>query len=342
MSISTNFKNKIFKWSSPSNIALIKYWGKKENQLPQNPSLSITLKNSVTTTSVEVVDKLPKWINFTLEGQVKDDFVGKIENFLERLGPEWSFLRDYSLKINSSNTFPHSSGMASSASAMSALALCLLEMKKGYRDQNFMEQASFMARLGSGSACRSLFKGMSIWGDDKDLGSDNFGKEYNSYHAFYEGIQDTVLIISSERKSVSSTLGHELLNTNLYADTRYKQAKINLKKLKETLNNQDFKSFASIVEEEALSLHAMMMTSNPSYILMKPDTLKVIEKVRAARKNGLDICFTLDAGPNVHLLYPKNIKNEVISFIKKELLIFCENERIIEDEMGEGPKRLTL
>lgn len=341
MSISTDILDKKFKWSSPSNIALIKYWGKKENQIPQNPSLSISLSKSYTTTSLELTSKNENWINFKFEGMKKDDFIPKIEKFISRLGSEWSFLHDYSLNIESTNTFPHSSGMASSASAMSALALCFLEIKKSYNDQDFFIKASEMSRLGSGSACRSLYKGMSLWGDDGEEGSDLYGVEFSQFNSFYEGFQDTVLIISSDKKSVSSSLGHSLLDNNIYAHSRYQHARENLGKLKSILKTDDFHSFAEVVEQEAMAIHATMMTSNPSYILMKPHTLNVIEKVKSVRAKGLHLCFTLDAGPNVHLLYPRSAKEDVIGFIKENLLQFCEEEKYIEDEMGSGPVRLS-
>ena len=238
MITSTDFLNREYKWSAPSNIALVKYWGKKPGQIPCNPSLSITLNNSVTTTSVKLVEKNDEWIEFFLDHELTPTFVPKITTLIERLGADWSFLRDYSVIIKSSNTFPHSSGMASSASAMAALSLCFLEMKMNYDDPGFIEKASYMARLGSGSACRSLFSEMGLWGNDKEKGSDEFAIEYSQFNSFYKGMKDTVLIVSSGQKAVSSTKGHALLNDNPYAEARYEEARTNLKKLKEVDHEQ--------------------------------------------------------------------------------------------------------
>ena len=125
---------------------------------------------------------------------------------------------------------------------------------------------------------------------------------------------------------------------NPYAEARYTQAENHLLTLVETLNTGDLVNFGNIVEEEALSLHALMMTSKPSYLLMKPSTLEVINKLRAWR-NKMDIpaYFTLDAGPNVHLLYPHAFASEVETFIENELLEHCEGRRWIRDHVGQGP-----
>ncbi len=156
-----------YKWQSPSNIALIKYWGKREGQLPCNPSISFTLDQAQTQTSL-VVDfgktERPFELNFLFEGLENASFANKIIKKLEGLGEVLPMLKTgISLTVNSSNTFPHSAGIASSASSMSALALCLLEAQyaldgnEATTSNLFGQEASSLARLLSGSACRSLF-----------------------------------------------------------------------------------------------------------------------------------------------------------------------------------------
>ena len=148
-------------WRSPSNIALVKYWGKRENQIPANPSISFTLNSCFTTTLVsyeKLKEKQHQFsFDFFFEGSPKEEFKPKIQTFLSRIEVYLPFLKEYHLVIESSNSFPHSSGIASSASGMSALALCLMDMEK---EQNptinpdfFNQIASFLARFGSGSAC---------------------------------------------------------------------------------------------------------------------------------------------------------------------------------------------
>ncbi|HAV30133.1 MAG TPA: diphosphomevalonate decarboxylase, partial [Saprospirales bacterium] len=148
-------------WRSPSNIAIVKYWGKHGVQLPRNPSVSFTLDAAHTDTTVSFTEKSEKdgevSIDFYFEGAPNEAFASKITAFLESLHVEFNFLLDYNLKIESSNSFPHSSGIASSASAMSALALCLCSIEKiltGWPTDgtDFLNKASHIARLGSGSA----------------------------------------------------------------------------------------------------------------------------------------------------------------------------------------------
>ena len=122
-------------WESPSNIALVKYWGKKKNQIPENPSISFTLNNCKTITTLTFTKK-EGTDNFEfdvfLDGEMKNDFKPKIQTFFKRIEVYLPFLKDYHFKIETSNTFPHSSGIASSASGMSALALCLMSIERQY------------------------------------------------------------------------------------------------------------------------------------------------------------------------------------------------------------------
>ena len=130
------------------------------------------------------------------------------------------------------------------------------------------------------------------------------------------------------------------MHGHIYANQRFEQANENLGRLKTVFEKGDLNSFIEIVESEALSLHAMMMTSNPYFVLMKPNTLKIIEKVWAFRDSSkTHLCFTLDAGANVHLLYPKNEKQQVLEFIEGELSNLCENGQYLVDSVGKGAER---
>lgn len=334
-------------WSAPSNIALVKYWGKKEGQIPQNPSISFTLSNCKTTTSLKFESKVSKdTYDFKVyfEGQLKEDFYPKIEAFFKRIELYVPFVKDYSFVIETSNTFPHSSGIASSASGMSALALCIMSIEKmlhpAMTEAYFFQKASFLARLGSGSACRSLEGPIVAWGSHASVpeSSDLFGvKCEDSVHEVFKDYQDTILLIDKGQKQVSSSVGHNLMYNHQYASQRFEQAYENITNLKLVLETGDLTKFIALVESEALTLHAMMMTSMPYFVLMKPNTLAVINKVWEFRaKTGLHLCFTLDAGANVHLLYPKSEVNQTLEFIKKELVTYCENEQYILDETGRG------
>jgi diphosphomevalonate decarboxylase len=122
-----------------------------------------------------------------------------------------------------------------------------------------------------------------------------------------------------------------------YAEKRFEQAHDNLAKITKILAEGNTEEFIKIVESEALTLHAMMMTSMPYFILMKPNTLEIINKIWKFRnENNIPVCFTLDAGANVHLLYPENTKEKVTQFIKDELVVYCQNGQYICDEIGKG------
>jgi len=138
-------------------------------------------------------------------------------------------------------------------------------------------------------------------------------------------------------KKVSSTVGHDLMFGHPFAEKRFEQAHENLSKIKAILEAGDIENFIKIVESEALTLHAMMMTSMPYFILMKPNTLEIINKIWKFRsETQIPVCFTLDAGANVHVLYPEKNKAEVLQFIKDELVGYCQNGQYICDEIGSG------
>jgi len=335
-----------FSWSAPSNIALVKYWGKKANQIPANPSISFTLNSCKTVTSVSFERKNTRGHSFDLlfEGKPKEDFKPKIQKFFERVTPYLPFLNDYHFTIDTRNTFPHSSGIASSASGMAALAVNLMSIERVLNpemtDDYFFRKASFLARLGSGSACRSIKGEIVVWGEHNGTegSSDLFGVEFpGKIHPNFNNYQDTILLVDKGEKQVSSTIGHDLMHNHPYAEKRFAQAHDNLTKISEILENGDLNEFVKIVESEALTLHAMMMTSMPYFILMKPNTLEIINRIWKFRERAnIPVCFTLDAGANVHVLYPENAIAEVLQFIKDELVGYCENEAYICDAVGSG------
>ncbi|NJY62153.1 diphosphomevalonate decarboxylase [Salinimicrobium sp. CDJ15-81-2] len=341
-------------WQSPSNIALVKYWGKLENQIPANPSISFTLNNCRTTTSLKFQKKKDLATDFDFElffeGEKKDSFRPKIQKFLERVEPYLPFLKDYRFVIETSNSFPHSSGIASSASGMSALALCFMSLEKQLdpemREEYFIRKSSFLARLGSGSACRSIEGELVVWGLHNSIyeSSDLYGVPFrDEVHENFRNYRDTILLVDKGEKVVSSTVGHDLMNDHPYAETRFRQAHDHLDELQKIFRSGDLEEFIKIVESEALTLHAMMMTSQPYFLLMKPNTLAIINRVFKFREEtGLHLCFTLDAGANVHLLYPDNEKEETLEFIKAELLQYCQGGQYIEDHVGKGAKQVKL
>ena len=340
-------------WQAASNIALIKYWGKKSNQIPANPSLSFTLNSSLTQTSLSFKPHKTSDGGYSyelyFEGKENLDFRPKIDTFLGRIDPYLSFLKNFHFRIESTNTFPHSSGIASSASAFAALSLCFMALERKMNPemeaQYFYQKASFLARLGSGSACRSIAGPVMMWGEHAEYPgtSDLYAVDYPFDLApVFKDYQDAILLVHKGKKAVSSTHGHQLMEGHRFAKSRFDQAHANLSAMKNILRSGDLDGFIKIVESEALTLHAMMMTSIPYFILMKPNTLEIIQKVWEYRQDtGHHLCFTLDAGANVHLLFPETESETIYSFIESELAGFCEGGSILKDRVGRGASEFS-
>lgn len=329
--------------SCPSNIALIKYWGKYANQIPANPSISYTLNHCKTNTTMVFKANAPFEVKTFLAGKEEIQFAEKIKRYFQNIEPYLPWILKGSYTISTENTFPHSSGIASSASGFGAIAKCLVEIEQAFTTSHqptaINQKASFLARLGSGSACRSLYNGLVVWGETPEVegSSDLFAVPYpnDDIHPIFKNFNDWVLLIHEGQKSVSSTVGHGLMNTNPYAERRFQEARDNFVPLKDILKSGDMARFITLVEHEALTLHAMMMMSEPAFILMKTGTIEVINKVWNFRnETGLPLFFTLDAGANVHLLFPNNCEEDQIkSFIESELLQHTQKGGVVKDEM---------
>jgi diphosphomevalonate decarboxylase len=210
---------------------------------------------------------------------------------------------------------------------------------------DFFRKASFLARLGSGSASRSVYGGYVLWGITKEIpgssdevalpveqGVDNVFKDYF----------DSVLIIQKGEKEKSSTSGHALMEGHPFTAARVMQANYNLRDLLRSLHDGNTNNFTEILENEALSLHALMLSSSPGFFLFEARTLEVIKKIREYRREtGTEVGFTLDAGANVHLLYPTRAVKAVRGFINDVLLTYCEHGLVIHDSAGNGPVRMA-
>ena len=339
-------------WRSPSNLAIIKYWGKHGRQLPRNPSISFTLQSAFTDMLIEYGPKENKGVeielDFLFHEEVNEAFRTKMLKFFATITDVFPFLEQVKLSVRSGNSFPHSAGIASSASSMSALALCLCTIEDNLfntlsDDKAFEQKASYIARLGSGSACRSIYGGMAAWGETKllEASSDLYAVPFQEMHENFKSFQDDIMIVSRSEKSVSSRAGHALMEGNPFAAARYQQANDRMERLLGALRSGDLETFGEIAEDEALTLHALMMASKPSYMLIEPATVEMIKRIRAYRKDtGHPVYFSLDAGPNIHLLYPQEVIHEVRPWVDQELAPLCEENAYLPDFVGEGPEEI--
>ncbi len=292
-----------------SNIAFIKYWGNRDDllRLPANGSISMNLAGVETITTVRFSDSLERDRLF-LNGQARQgDPLARVSRQLDHL--RQMAAKTQRAEIISQNNFPAGTGVASSASAFAALtvaAAAALDLTLGER------MLSALARLGSGSACRSVPGGFVEWytGDQHET---SFAETIAP--PGHWDLIDLIAIISHEHKAVGSTEGHALASTSPLQVARVADAPRRLAMCREAIIRRDFALLAEIVEQDALMMHAVMMTSHPPLIYWLPPTLKVVEMVRAWRDDGIPVCFTIDAGPNVHVISTSAYADVVESYL---------------------------
>jgi diphosphomevalonate decarboxylase len=314
----------------------------------------MTLESTATTTHLSVFNKgkmeAGLCLHYYFHGERHLKFEHKIAMYLRSIQPELPFLFDYRLVFTSGNNFPHSAGIASSASSMAAIALCLVSLeewitKKKLDDHSFFQRASRLARLGSGSASRSVYGGLVSWGtsDVIENSSDDFATPFPLPPGSRLGqLRDIILIVSSQEKAVSSSHGHAMMKEHPYREGRNLQAQHHMRQLTEAIRNEEHTLLAKITENEALSLHALLLSSSPAGILLHPNTINIIREIRDFRdSSSVDLFFTLDAGPNVHLLFFDDQREAVLQFVRNTLSPYCESGVWIEDKIGKGPVSLT-
>jgi len=319
---------------SPANIAFIKFWGKKDPELnlPFNDTFSMNLSCCLTTTTVEFSPKY-KEDSIVVGGKEvsggKKDRVIKILNLVREKA-------SFNLKARavSENSFPEGAGIASSASAFSALALaasCAAGLNLSEKE------LSILARRGSGSACRSIPSGFSEW---KAGNSNDSSYAVQIAKPDFWSLADVVVVTNKEEKKVGSTEGHELATTSPYFKARLARLPTKIRKIKKAFFKKDFLTFGSILEEEAIDLHLTAMSSNPPVYYWNGGTIDVIHATQEWRKDGLLGFFSIDAGPNVHLICLGKDSSEVEKRIKQlKSVLFtitnkpCEGTHLVEKHL---------
>ncbi|HEY4688053.1 MAG TPA: diphosphomevalonate decarboxylase [Anaerolineae bacterium] len=287
------------------NIALIKYWGNRDHALriPANSSLSMNLAGLSATTTVAFDDSLTEdgvVLNGVERSGAAKDRVVKMLDRVRAMANLHACAR-----VESRNDFPSGAGLASSAAGFAALAVAAVAAAGLRLDEAALSR---LARTGSGSACRSVPGGYVEW---------QAGVEDTSSFAFsiappeHWALRDVIAIIDAKHKSVGSTQGHALADTSPMHAGRVATIPDRLNRVKAAILNRDFAALAPVVEEDALAMHAVMMTSAPPLIYWQPATIAVIHAVRAWRAGGLPVCFTIDAGANVHCLCEPSAAEEV-------------------------------
>jgi diphosphomevalonate decarboxylase len=279
-----------------ANIAFVKYWGNRDHELriPSNGSISMNLEGLFTRTRV-TFDPLMRCDELILEGQVQEGpALQRVSTMLERV--RGMARLDCYARVESSNNFPMGAGIASSASAFAALSLAASRAAGLNLDEAAL---SSLARTGSGSACRSVPGGFVEW---------RVGERHENSYAYsiappeHWALVDCVAITSRMHKATGSTEGHPLAHTSPLQTARIDDAPRRLGICRKAILERDFDALAEISELDSNLMHGVIMTSTPRILYWRPATLTVMQSVIAWRKQGLPVCYTIDAGPNVHVI----------------------------------------
>lgn len=298
------------------NIAFIKYWGVADAglRLPANSSISMNLGDAETRTTVRFLpDAAPGTPDRLVlngrevTGPERDRVTAHLDRIRARAGLTCS------AEVMSNNNFPAAAGIASSASAFAALTLagCAaagLELSE--------RELSILARLGSGSACRSIPGGFVEWlaGPTSEA-----SYAYSLAPANHWDLRDLVILVSQQVKPVSSTAGHQAAPTSPFFRARLEALPARLEQVRRAIQARDFAALAEATEADAIAMHAVMMTSRPPIYYWQPDTMRLIQATLRWRAAGLPVCFTIDAGPNVHLITLPEAEDRLLASIREEV-----------------------
>jgi diphosphomevalonate decarboxylase len=334
------------------NIAFIKYWGNyfmdgklEDLVIPLNDSISMTLDGLYTKTTIEFSPDYKQDI-IEIEGyEIKPEEAERVSKHIDILRKKAGV--EYKARVYSKNNFPKGAGIASSASAFAALtvaAASALELKLDNKE------LSTIARRGSGSACRSMYGGFVEWVTEHEDAVEAAGgvdvnkimlpHEYNkrSYarqiaDKDYFDVRDVIAVVDSSEKKVSSKEGHKRAVHSLYASNRMQSVIRYVEKVKDAIINKDFKRLGRYAEADALDMHFVAMKSYPPIFYWEAGTMDLIKKVTSWRTEGIDAYFTIDAGPNVHILTTPEHEAEVVKRLKKLDYV----KRVIKSKPGKGP-----
>jgi len=303
-----------------SNIAFIKYWGRSPDHdpnlnIPSNDSISMTKEGLAEGTRLQSHTTIEFSDAYEEDTAILDEEVLNGRN-MERILSVVNLLReianvDYKFKMMSKNDFPTQAGLASSASGFAALAMATVEALGLHLSK---EEISTYARLGSGSATRSIHGGF-VWWRKGNSHESSFAEQICGPKEF--DIAAVIAIIHGGKKDVTSDIGHESAHTSPFNEVRIKKSQEQAKEIRKAILKNDFSKVGEIAEENCKYMHAVMMTSIPSLFYWHPDTLKVIKAVQTIRKQGLECYFTIDAGPNVHCLCRPEDTNELQKLLEK-------------------------
>ncbi len=294
---------------APSNIAFIKYWGRIDeiSRLPTNSSISMNLSGMHTVTTVEFSIKYER-DDIEIDGQKNDRETERIVDHLDRIRNLAKI--DDRARVVSRNNFPSSTGLSSSASGFATLTV---SASKAAGLELPEKKLSVLARLASGSACRSIPDGFVEWEKGID-GKSSYA--FSLYPSNWWQIADVVVIVSQNKKDIPTTQGQKLAGTSPFFKTRLDLINEKIKECKNAISERNFLAFGNLIEKEALEMHAVMLTSDPPLIYWQPATLQMMKLVEKWRKEGLQVYFTVNTGQDIHLICKKDDIERVMVKLK--------------------------
>lgn len=312
----------------PSNIAFTKYWGRKDEvlRLPENGSISMSLSDLLTTTTVEF-SKDYQQDQITINGGgLEEGEAARAIKHLDRVRKLAGI--DLKAKVVSNNNFPSGTGLSSSASGFAALTLAA--SKAAGLDLS-EKDLSILARQGSGSACRSIPGGFVEW-----LDGDSSDTSYATqiFPADYWAIADVVAVVSEGKKEVSTSMGQQTAQSSPFMEVRLSKMKEKNERVKQLIKERNFEEFGQLVEQEALELHTIMLTQTPPLIYWTPGTLRIMKLTGHWRKEGIPVYFTINTGQDIHLI----CEQENIDKVKEKLKGLEEVKDIIVNTPGQGTR----
>lgn len=310
---------------APSNIAFVKYWGKKDEvlRLPENGSISMNVSGMTTTTTVEFSHSYKEDVISIDDSEEKNEGSRAIEH-LDRIRAK-AKISDKARVVTKTN-FPKGTGLSSSASGFAALTVA------GSRAAGLTlseKELSILARQGSGSACRSIPDGICEWLDGETTET---SYAVSLYPPAYWDICDVVAVVSEGRKDVATTAGMKLAQKSPFFETRLSHMKEKIAACKSLLAEKNFHAFGALIEAEALELHAIMLTSTPSLIYWTPGTLRIMKLCKIWRSEGVAVYFTINTGQDIHLICEK----PTVERVKKKLAEIDNVKNIIINSSAPG------
>lgn len=313
-----------------TDVALVKYWGKKNDhlRLPENGSLSIVLKGLDTVTTVEFSEELTT-DQITIQGERNQTEVSRVSAQLDRLRAIAG--RHHYAHVESINRFPKGTGLSSSGSGFAALtyaAARALELDLSQRE------LSILARFASGTACRCICGGFVEW---KDGNTSDESYSETVFPANYWQLNDVVAVVDEGMKRVSSTEGHKSAQSSIFFGVRKQYISEKIQRVKLAIENRDFSQFGELVEAEALEFHSILLTSHPPLVAWYPGTVQTIQEVQNLRREGIEAYFTINTGFNVHVLTLPNFVDKVEQRLKLLPLV----KKTLIASVGRAPTELN-